>query len=176
MAEVIEDSPAERGGMERGDIIVAFNEQEVATPNELQRIVANTTPNKRVKVKVIREGKAKTLTVKVGTMPDEVPEIAKTITTDLGLTVQSLTPELAEQFEWPRDEKGALITAVEPGSSGGDAGLRRGDLIKEINREAVESAADYGRLLEKAKEGESLLFFIKRGSRTFYVTVQPETE
>ncbi len=176
VAEVIEDSPAERGGMERGDIIVAFNEQEVATPNELQRIVANTTPNKRVKVKVIREGKAKTLTVKVGTMPDEVPEIAKTITTDLGLTVQSLTPELAEQFEWPRDEKGALITAVEPGSSGGDAGLRRGDLIKEINREAVESAADYGRLLEKAKEGESLLFFIKRGSRTFYVTVQPETE
>jgi serine protease Do len=176
VAEVIEDSPAAKGGLERGDIITNFEGKEVVTPNELQRIVANTTPNKRVKVKVIRDGKAKTMTVKVGTMPDEMPVTAKAVTTDLGLTVQNLTPELAEQFDWSRDEKGALITAVKPGSSGAEAGLRRGDLIKEINRKAVEGAADYKRLLEKAKEGESLLFFVRRGGRTFYVTVQPQSE
>jgi serine protease Do len=176
VAEVIEDSPAEQGGLERGDIIVAFDEKDVAAPNELQRIVANTTPEKRAKVKVIRDGKTKVLTVKVGTMPDELPETTGTITTDLGLTVQNLTPELAEQFDWPRDEKGVLITGVEPGSAGAEAGLRRGDLIKEINRKVVTSTEDYKELLQKAKEGESLLLFVKRGSRTFYVTVKPKSE
>ena len=172
VAEVIEDSPAEHGGLERGDIVVDFGGKEIDTPNELQRVVANTTPNKKVKVQIVRNGKTRTVTVKVGTMPSELPETTKDVTTDLGLTVQTLTPELAEQFDWSREEKGVLITGVEPGSVGGEAGLRRGDLIKEINRQAVEDTKDYKRLVGKAKEGESLLFFVKRGGRTFYITVQ----
>lgn len=176
VAEVIEDSPAEKSGLQRGDIVTSFAGQDIESPNELQRVVANTTPNKRVKVQVIRDGKTKTLTVKVGTMPDELPEPTQGIATDLGLTVQTLTPELAEQFDWSRDEKGVLITTVEPGSAGAEAGLRRGDLIKEINRQAVEDAKEYKQLVEKAKKGESLLFFVKRGVRTFYITVQAPAE
>ena len=176
VAEVMEDTPAERGGLERGDIIVSFDGKSVETPNELQRIVANTSPNKRVKVEVMRDGKGKTLTVKVGTMPEEFPETAKAITTDLGLTVQTLTPDLAEQFKWSRDEKGVLITGVEPGSAGDEAGLRRGDLIKEIDRQDVETTEDYKRILSKAKKGDSVLLFVKRGTRTFYITLTPEEE
>jgi serine protease Do len=176
VAEVMEDSPAEKGGLERGDIIVSFGGEDVATPNELQRIVANTTPEKRSKVKVIRNGKSKTLSIQVGTMPDEMPVTAKAITTELGLTVQTLTPELAEQFGWSRDEKGVLITGVEPDSAGAEARLRRGDLIKEINREVVENTEDYKRLLKEAEKAESLLFFIKRNGRTFYVTVKQKSE
>jgi len=176
VAEVMEDTPAERGGLERGDIIVEFDGKDIDTPNELQRIVAGTPPNKRSKVKVIRDGKRKTLTVKLGTMPDELGEVREGIATDLGLTVQTLTPALAEQFNWPRDEKGALITNVDPGSAGAEAGLQRGDLIKEINRQPVESASAYERFVSEAKKGESMLFFVKRGTRTFYVTVNPESE
>ena len=176
VAEVIEDSPAEKGGLERGDIVIGFDGKDISSPNELQRVVANTLPKKRVKVKVMRDGKTRTLTVKVGAMPDEFPEAEKTISTDLGLTVQSLTPELAEQFDWPRDEKGVLITNVESGTAGAEAGLRRGDLIKEINRQAVEDTKQYKRLVGKAKAGESLLLFVKRGTRTFYVTVTLESE
>jgi serine protease Do len=176
VAEVMENTPAEKGGLERGDIIVSFDGNEVETPNELQRIVASTPPDKRVKVKVVRDGKAKTLTVKVGSMPEEFPEIAKAITTDLGLTVQTLTPDLAEQFNWSRDEKGVLITGVDPSGAGAEAGLRRGDLITEINRQEIESTDDYRRILGKAKKGESVLFLIKRGTRTFYITLTPEPE
>jgi serine protease Do len=175
VAEVMEDSPAERAGLERGDIITGFAGQDVDTPNELQRIAANN-PNKRVKVRIIRDGKTKTLTVKTGVMPDELPETTKEVTTDLGLTVQTLTPELAEQFDWSRDEKGVLITGVDQGSAGAEAGLRRGDLIKEIDRQVVEDTKDYKQIVGKAEDGRSLLFFVKRGTRTFYVTVQADSE
>ena len=176
VAEVMEDTPAQQGGMERGDIIISFDGKEVETPNELQRIVASTPPDKKVKAKVIRDGKIETLTVKVGTMPEETTETEKAITTDLGLTVQTLTPDLAEQFNWSREEKGVLITGVDPSGAGAEVGLRRGDLIKEIDRQNVESTEDYSRILEKAKKGESVLFLIKRGTRTFYITLTPEPE
>ena len=176
VAEVMEDTPAQRGGMERGDIIISFDGKEVETPNELQRIVASTPPDKKVKAKVIRDGKIETLTVKVGTMPEEITETEKAITTDLGLTVQTLTPDLAEQFNWSRDEKGVLITGVDPSGAGAEAGLRRGDLIKEIDRQNVETTEDYRKILEEAKKGESVLFLIKRGTRTFYITLAPESE
>jgi serine protease Do len=176
VAEVMEDTPAQRGGMERGDIITSFDGKEVETPNELQRIVASTVPEKKVKVKVIRDGKVQTLTVKVGTMPEEITETEKAITTDLGLTVQTLTPDLAEQFNWSRDEKGVLVTGVDPSGAGAEAGLRRGDLIKEIDRQDVETTEDYKRILGKAKKGESVLFLVKRGTRTFYITLTPEAE
>jgi serine protease Do len=176
VAEVMDDTPAKQGGMERGDIIISFDGKEVETPNELQRIVASTPPDKRVKAKVIRDGKIETLTVKVGTMPEEITETEKGVTTDLGLTVQTLTPDLAEQFNWSRDEKGVLITGVDPSGAGAEVGLRRGDLIKEIDRQNVESTEDYSRILGKAKKGESVLFLIKRGTRTFYITLTPESE
>jgi serine protease Do len=176
VAEVMEDTPAQRGGMERGDIIISFDGKEVETPNELQRIVASTPPDKKVKAKVIRDGKIETLTVKVGAMPEEITETEKAITTDLGLTVQTLTPDLAEQFNWSRDEKGVLITGVDPSGAGAEAGLRRGDLIKEIDRQNVETTEDYRKILEEAKKGESVLFLIKRGTRTFYITLALESE
>jgi len=176
VAEVMEDTPAQRGGMERGDIIVSFDGKEVDAPNELQRIVASTPPDKKVKVKVIRDGKTETLTVKLGTMPEDITEPEKAITTDLGLTVQTLTPDLAEQFNWSRDEKGVLITAVDPSGAGAEAGLRRGDLIKEIDRQEIKTTEDYERILGKAKKGESVLLLIKRGTRTFYTTLTPEAE
>jgi len=176
VAEVMEDTPAQQGGMERGDIIISFDGKKIETPNELQRIVAGTAPDKKVKVEVIRDGKTKTLTVKVGTMPGEITETEKAITTDLGLTVQTLTPDLAEQFSWSRDEKGVLITGVDPGGAGAEAGLRRGDLIKEINRQEIETTEDYKRILGKTKKGESVLLLIKRGTRTFYTTLTPESE
>ncbi len=176
VAEVMEDTPAQRGGIERGDIIISFADKEVETPNELQRIVANTSPDKGVKVKVIRDGKIKTLTVKVGTMPEEITETEKAVTSDLGITVQTLTPDLAEQFNWSREEKGVLITGVDPSGSGAEAGLLRGDLIKEIDRQDVVTTEDYSRILGKAKKGESVLFLIKRGTRTFYITLTPESE
>jgi serine protease Do len=174
VGKVLEDSPAERSGIQRGDIITGFDGKEVSSPQELSRIVAGTVPEKRVTVQLVREGKEKTLKVKVGTMSDEASAGMETTSGELGLSVQTLTPELAARFDWDEDERGVLITEVEPGSAGDEAGLRQGDLIKEVNRTAVESLSDYRRLLKGTGEGEPLLFLVKRGRETFFVSVKAE--
>jgi serine protease Do len=171
VADVVKDSPAQKAGIERGDIIVSFDGKTIASAHELSRTVAGTAPNTKAKVEVIRSGKRQALTVQVGTMPGEAEEETKVVAAELGLSVQTLTPELAEQFEWPREEKGVLITGVEPGSAAEDGGLRRGDLIKEMDHKPVQTLDDYRRQLKKAKQGESILFLVKRGNQTFFVTV-----
>ena len=172
VADVVKDSPAQKAGIERGDIIVSFDGKAMTSAHELSRTVAGTAPNTKAKVEVIRGGKKQALTVQVGTMPGEVEEESKVVAAELGLSVQTLTPELAEQFEWPREEKGVLITGVEPGSAAEDGGLRRGDLIKEMNQKPVQTVDEYRRQLKKAKQGESILLLIKRGNQTFFVTVK----
>ncbi|HVO83837.1 MAG TPA: DegQ family serine endoprotease [Syntrophobacteria bacterium] len=172
VADVVKDSPAQKAGIERGDIIVSFDGKAIASAHELSRTVAGTAPNTKAKVEVIRNGKRQAVTVQVGTMPGEAAEETKVVAAELGLSVQTLTPELAEQFEWPREEKGILITGVEPGSAAEDGGLRRGDLIKEMDHKPVQTLDDYRRQLNKAKQGESILFLVKRGNQTFFVTVK----
>jgi serine protease Do len=173
VADVLKDSPAQKGDIERGDVILSFDGKPITSAHELSRSVAATPPEKKVKIEVTRSGKRRTLTVQVGTMPGEAEEEAgKTTVTELGLAVQGLTPELAEQFDWPRDEKGVLITGVDTGSAAEDAGLSRGDLIKEMDHKPVQTVNEYRHQLKKAKQGEAILFLIKRGTQTFFVTVK----
>jgi len=176
VADLVKDSPAQKAGIERGDIIVSFDGKAITSAHELSRTVAGTAPNTKAKLEVIRSGKRQALTVQVGTMPGEAEEESKVVAAELGLSVQTLTPELAEQFEWPREEKGVLITGVEPGSAAEDGGLRRGDLIKEMDHKPVQTVDEYRRQLNKAKQGESILFLIKRGNQTFFVTVKKGSE
>jgi serine protease Do len=172
VADLVKDSPAQKAGMERGDIVVSFDGKAITSAHELSRVVAGTAPNTKAKVEVVRSGKRQTVTVQVGTMPGEAEEETKVVAAELGLSVQTLTPELAEQFDWARDEKGVLITGVEPGSAAEDGGLRRGDLIKEMDQKPVQTVDEYRRQLKKVKQGESILLLIKRGNQTFFVTVK----
>jgi serine protease Do len=172
VADLVKDSPAQKAGIERGDIVVSFDGKAITSAHELSRVVAGTAPNTKAKVEVIRNGKRQTVTVQVGTMPGEAEEETKVVAAELGLSVQTLTPELAEQFDWTRDEKGVLITGVEPGSAAEDGGLRRGDLIKEMDQKPVQTVDEYRRQLKKAKQGDSILFLVKRGNQTFFVTVK----
>ncbi|MBW1983019.1 MAG: Do family serine endopeptidase, partial [Deltaproteobacteria bacterium] len=176
VADVIKDSPAEKSGIKRGDIIVKFGTESIESPHELSRVVAGTKPGKRVKVGLIREGRERTVTVKIGTMPEKLSELSAPTATELGISVQTLTPELADQLDLPKDEKGVVITDVTPGGPGDDAGLRRGDVIKEVNRHSIQSVSEYKDALEEAKGKDTVLFLVRRGSQTFYVTVKPVPE
>jgi serine protease Do len=173
IGDVVADGPADKAGLKRGDIVNAFNGKEVDNAHALSRLVASTLPNTQTTMQIVRDGKNKDIKVTIGTMPEEgteAPAAAKE--SAWGLTVQNLTPELAQRFGWDQNEHGVVISEIQPGSPGGEAKLRPGDLIKEVNRQKIQNVRDYNQALQKGKKGESLLLLIKRGKNTFYVALK----
>ena len=175
VADVVKDGPAAKAGIKRGDIITEFNGHKVDNSHQLSRMVASVAPKTEVSVGIVRDGKAMTVKVTLGTMPEEGAKAKPTPHKEnaWGLSVQNLTPQLAQRFGWSNTEKGVLITQVEQGSTAADAGLRSGDLIKEINRVKIQNVRDYNQMLKKIKKGQNMLLLIKRGENTFYVVLSP---
>ncbi|MGA7875679.1 MAG: PDZ domain-containing protein, partial [Desulfoferrobacter sp.] len=174
VADVLSDSPAQKAGLKQGDIVIGMNGKPIDDAHTLSRMVAAISPNTKISLKIIRDGKTKEIDVTIGTMPEEGAETAPAKKESAwGLTVQNLTPELAKQFGWEADERGVMISAVEPDSAAAEARLRAGDLIKEVNRQKIQNLRDYKQAVEKAKKDQSLLLLIKRGENTFYVALKP---
>ena len=172
ISDVTKGSPAEKAGLKRGDVVKGLDEHEVENAHTLSRLVAATQPNSKAKLDIIRAGKEKTIEVTIGTMPQKVEGQLPEKATAWGLSVQDITPELAQQLGLNPDEQGVVISGVDPGSPAGEAGLRTGDVVKEVNRQEIHSLNDYNQALEKAKQDKSLLFVIKRGGGTLYVVLK----
>jgi len=173
VGDVVQDGPADKAGLKRGDVVTALNGKDVDNAHTLSRLVASTSPNTQVTVQIIRDGKSKDIKATIGTMPDEGTEAPlPTKESAWGLTVQNLTAELAQRFGWDQNEHGVVISEIKPGSPAGDAKLRPGDLVKEVNRQKIQNVRDYNQALQKTKKGESLLLLIKRGSNTFFVALK----
>jgi serine protease Do len=173
VAQVMEDSPAEKAGIKREDIIIEFDRTEIRKMSELPRIVASTPVGKRVEVKVIRKGREKKLEVEVGELEEERVAKAGRVTTEkeLGLTVQDLTPEIAQQLGIS-EKSGVLVSEVKVGGPAHEAGIRRGDIIKEIGRQPIEDLGEYRQQMARMKEKQDILMLIQREEDTFFVVVE----
>jgi serine protease Do len=172
VSQVLPGGPAASAGIEEYDIIVEFDGDNVNDMNDLPRIVARTPVDKKVKVVVLRKGKRKTLTARIGAMP-ESPEtvVAKVESGEsaFGLNVQKVTPELARQLGISEVE-GVVVTSVEPGGPASEAGLRRRDVILEVNRESID---DEEGLREKLGDvSTSALLLVRRGDATLFVALK----
>ncbi|MFN3475999.1 MAG: PDZ domain-containing protein, partial [Candidatus Methylomirabilales bacterium] len=174
IASVLDDSPAEKGGLKAGDIILEFDGTKVEHVRQLQRLVARTPVGKEATVKVLRDGKELLLRVKIGEMPAE--EIAATDGAErYGFAVQDLTPEILERLRLS-DVEGVLISWVEEGGPAAKAGLRSGDVITEVNREKVKSVKEFNQVLKKTKRGENLLLLVVREGMSRFIVVPPKQQ
>jgi serine protease Do len=176
VSKVAPDGPAAEAGVQHGDVIVAFDGEKVESWSDLPRIVAATPVGKEVELVVTRDGNRKTLTAKVGTLEDaetlaelDGPGDDDESAAKFGLRIQDLTPEIADQLGVEADA-GVLVTAVEPGSASEAAGLRRGDLILEVDRTEVNSASELQERLGKA--GGRTLLLVRRGDATIFVPLR----
>ena len=170
VGDVIPDGPAFKGGVKRGDVIVRFDGKEVKNMEDLPKIVAATTPNSVVNVEIVREGSPKTLSIKIETLTDKQPTVVAKAD-PLGMQVQDITPELAKSLQL-KDDQGVLVSDVTPGNSAAESGIRRGDVISEMNRNPITNMKDYERLSGSIKTGDSVLFLVKRGGTTIYIAVK----
>jgi serine protease Do len=123
-----------------------------------------------VQVKILREGKDVTLPITVGEIKEN-EVVSSGETGELGLTVEKVTPEVAEKLGSER--AGLVITGVKPGSAADDAGLQRGDVIAEINRHPVRTVADFRRETARVRKGQSVLFLVRRGQGSLFLALKP---
>ncbi|NIQ03556.1 MAG: PDZ domain-containing protein, partial [Nitrospinaceae bacterium] len=134
------------------------------------KIVANTEPDSAVTVEVIREGKRKTFEVTIERLKEEgEPRVARA--DPLGLQVQDITPDIAQNMQL-EDTDGVLVSDVSPGGAAAEAGLRRGDVISEVNRQSVDSVTDYQQAIRGLKKGSTVLFLVRRGGSTIYIAAK----
>jgi serine protease Do len=174
VSQVFKDGPAEKAGIEQGDVILEFDKKEIAESKDLPRIVAAIPVGKTVPVKISRNGKIITKDIKVGEMEDKTVETAKTPTgKKLGISIQNITPDIARSLSL-KDTNGALIAQVEPGSPAANAGLQRGDVVREINRKSVKDAKEFMQKIEEAKSGGTILLLVQRGENSLFITVTPK--
>jgi serine protease Do len=177
VGDVIKDSPAGKAGIKRGDVIISLNGQPIDTPNTLKNLAAQLEVNTTVPVVVIRDGQQQTLQVNIGEQPPEEQAgseaSAPAASTLFGLHVQELTPDIASQLGYTGDT-GVIIAGVESESPAAQVGLQRGDLIKEINRQPIESLANYQKAIASIGKDDSLLLLVRRGNNTYYVVVNAE--
>ncbi|MFN2426829.1 MAG: DegQ family serine endoprotease [Candidatus Binatia bacterium] len=176
VAEVFKDSPASRAGVQVGDVIVSFDGTDVVKSADLPALVASTPVGKSAPLIVVRGGDRITVDVEVAKLDDE-EETAKPVrATALGLTVQDVTSDIAEQLGLDKNEKGVVVTSVLKNSPAAEAGLEPGDLVVSVGNEPVESAESFRQSLDKATADKGVLVLIRRGDQTLFRVLKPAPE
>jgi len=178
VGDVVKDSPAEKSGIKRGDIITKVNNKEVDSPGELQDKIRSIEIGEKANIEVVRDGKEISVVVRIGEMPtvdEEGSEFSKekVFSVQTGLKVQTVTPEIAKEVGLPW-VKGLVITEVIPGSSADDMGLQRGDIILEANRVEVSTVDEWEKVISKLQPGDTLLLLVFRSGHTYYVPIKVE--
>jgi len=173
VANVSKDGPAEKAGVKVGDVIIEFDGKEIKDSGDLPIVVARTPVDRRVRMKVLRDKKELPLTVSVGELKDEEVVASAPEKGELGMTVQKLTPQIAESLGLEKAD-GVVVSAVEPGSVADEAGIRRGDVILEVDRKPIRSIDEYKKAVAGIRKGKGVLLLVRRGESTLFLALKPQ--
>jgi serine protease Do len=173
IGDVVADSPAHQAGLEAGDLVVEFNGKSVDNMGTFRNTVAALAPETKANIVVLRDGNRKTLSVTIGQLPSAPQAEAShpQWVESLGFTVQPLSDELRKQNDW-QDVTGVVIDQINSSSSAALAGLQPGMLIEEVNRQKVDNVDEFHKFIEEAQEEGQVLFRVKHGEYSRYVTIQ----
>ena len=174
VAGVEKNGPADKGGLEAGDVILKFDSKPITTSADLPRAVGSTKPGKIVPVEVLRKGSVKTLNIGVGEMPSDPNEIAqsnksapKVEVNKIGLTLKELT---AAQKKKLNGKNGLLV--VESTGAAAQAGIRRGDVILGLNNSETQSVEQFNKQINAVAAGKTVAVLVQRGDNTLYVPIK----
>jgi len=177
VSDVTAGGAADHAGVKQGDVIVSFNGEKVRDGNTLRNHVADSTPGSTASLGVVRDGKERTLSVKLDAKPGSEALSSRggaepADKAALGISVAPLTPELAERMKLPRSAKGLVVQGVDPDGRAADAGLQEGDVIAQVNQQPVQSVDELRAAVRRSAD-RPVLLLVTRGDRTVFVTVKP---
>ena len=172
ITDVVDGSPAEEGGIQEGDVIVAFNDEPIADPANLKNVVSLSAPNSSNRVKVIRDGSPKTMKVVLQELPEDPQQYAtreRVKSNEFGLQLKKITDPLKEKYDL-KDEDALIVTRIDSNGEAYEKGIREGDIIKRVGTEKVTSVKDFQRLAEQSRDRGAVLVLVKKpnGASRFY--------
>ena len=176
VGDVSTKGPAKDAGVQRGDVILAINGNTVADSNELRNTISMMQPGQTVKLTINRNGSTKDIDVKLGELPlskDEAESQSDNSSSKesmKGISVETLDSDTAQQLQLPEATKGAVVTGVDPSSAAADSGLRKGDVIQEVNHQPIKNAAEFEAAMSKAGKN-GVLLLVNRGGTTLFVAL-----
>jgi serine protease Do len=173
VAQVSDDSPASKAGLKQGDIIIAYQGKKVESVGGFRNQVALTAPESETELTILRNGKRKTLSVTIGKQSKnmELAGGSAQSSDELGMTVQTITSQLAEQFKLEPSE-GVVVTEVQPFSIAAMAGIQPGTVILQANRKTVKNAADFKQIIKDSNAKKSMVLLILNEGYQRYVVLK----
>jgi len=175
VGDVTANSPASRANLKNGDIILEVNGQPIDDANQLRLKIGMMEPNAKVNLKVLRDGKTQEVAVQLEEFPskEERAAIGKEHTESAlqGVTVENLTPEVAQQLKLPAETNGVVVDEVSPASRASEAGLQSGDVIQEVNHQPVKTVKDFSQAVSASKKDAPVLLLVDREGSTMFLAV-----
>ena len=163
IGDVVPDGPADKAGIKAGDIITKFNGKPVDDASRFRNAVAGTAPDTKVTLQVFRDGKTKKIDVTIGLLEGQhLVSKGGQSTVDLGMTVQTLTTDLARQAGFDEDDMGVIVTRVEPGSPAARVSIRPGDLILVVGSSEIKDLADFRNAMKESDVQNGIRMLVKR--------------
>jgi serine protease Do len=181
VTDIFNDSPADKAGLMRGDVIIEVDGKKIKNVESLRNMVSQSKVGKKITIRVLRNGKSRRLYAIISefpkdlaqAMPERHEEVSPKEENELaGFNVMDLTRDIAKQLGLSRNESGVVIVKVEPYSPAEDAGLKKGDVIQEVNKKRIKNLNDFNKITPNIRKGDTLLLFINRGGNKFYVTLK----
>jgi len=171
VGDVSGDGPAKEAGVQRGDILLEVNGKTVTSSNELRNHISMMQPGSSVELKVLRNGAEKQISVKLAEMPTETAKVnsdgegeSKALE---GVEVTNLNGQIAQELGIPPATRGVVVSGIDPSSKMADSGLRRGDVIQEVNHQPVKNVSEFQSAIKKS--GSDPLLLVNRGGRTLFI-------
>jgi serine protease Do len=180
VGDVSSDGPGAKAGLQKGDVIEEIDGQEVSGVNDLRLRIASTAPGTTVHLKVFRNGEPRDVSVTLGQLPEKANEGplggGESESTPMkGVQVDELTAQLRRELDLSPSIHGVVVTDVSPDSPAAGAGLRRGDVIEEVNRQPVDSTTEYRKALRRAGN-QSLVLLVNRNGNTTFIVIEPQQD
>jgi len=169
-------SPAEKAGIEQGDVIIKLNGIDLHDVGDLRNRVASLKPDSDASIELIRNGKTIPVEVNIGHRPNDLSQLssgqepADSTVEQFGLTLQNLTPDLAERLGY-EEKMGVVVSEVEPGSPAFSAGMRPGQLIEEVNKQPVHNLKEFEKAAGGSEDSKRLLLRVRSGNFSQYVVL-----